>query len=77
MKKKKHTKSDSLGNSEKQNTLHSSFSTSYLNEDVVFVPSEDIRSIEYVLDKLKKAQKEFRKAAEELKISTEINNLSK
>lgn len=35
-------------------------------ENVVFVPSEEIRSIEQVLDKLEQAQQEFLKAAKEI-----------
>ena len=37
------------------------------DDKVVFVPSDEIRNISYVLNKLEQAQKEFRKAAEMMK----------
>ena len=32
------------------------------DDDAIFVPAEEIRSIEYVLDKLEQAHQEFKKA---------------
>ena len=37
------------------------------DDKVVFVPSDEIRNISYVLNKMEQAQKEFQKAAEMMK----------